>query len=120
MDVWLDEGYVVVSAIPEYYVRFLLGRSQNLFIVYARIDHKPVFDVRFVFLPLFDRAIRFVQVFERSESLNSLLSKVAVWHRVSNYHNFLTSVSESERDLSRDRTLASSSPHCANGHDWQS
>ena len=79
----LVERKVVVAAVPDDDVGFLLRCAQDLLVVDASVDDRSVVDVGFVLLPLFDRAVMLVEVGVGFEPLHFLRDKVAVGHRMS-------------------------------------
>src|SRR3972149_3069907 len=83
VDVGLDEGYVVVAAVPDYDIGFFLSLSQYPLIVYAGVDYETLLDMWLVLFSLLNGALVLVQVFERGEPLEYFFGKVAVWHGVS-------------------------------------
>src|SRR3990172_2449248 len=100
VDVGLDEGYVIVAPVPDYYVGFLLSLSQYPLIVYAGVDYEPLLDMWLVLFSLLNGALVLVQVFERGEPLEYFFGKVAVRHRVSNNGYLLPSLTDHCADAS--------------------
>ena len=66
------EGSVVVAAIPQNQLRFLLGLAKNRLVIDARIDHRVLADMRFVLLALLNRAAPGFQVLECGKALDAL------------------------------------------------
>ncbi len=82
LEVGLVEGEVVVAAVPEDDVGFLLGLAEDGPVVDAGVDDDAVVDVGLVLLALLDRALVLVEVGVGGEALDLLLDEVAVGHRV--------------------------------------
>src|SRR5690554_8166754 len=74
------ERQVVVAAVPQDHIGFLLRLIQYFLVVDTGINHKASFDVRFILLPLLDGAVVFIQIVIGSKPLASLFFQVAVWH----------------------------------------
>ena len=84
------EREVIVSAIPEHHittVRIILCSAQDSFIINAGIDYVTAYNMRFVLFHLLNRALMLLQVFNHCKTLNLLLNKITVRHRVAHCHN---------------------------------
>ncbi len=87
MQVALEEGQVVVAAVPQHDVGLGLGHRQDAGVVDAGEDHDAAIDVRLVFLALLDRALVLVEVVVVAEALRGLGHQVAVRHRMPHRHH---------------------------------
>src|SRR3990172_10193327 len=94
VDVGLDEGYVIVAPVPDYYIGFLLSLSQYPLIVYAGVDYETLLDVWFVLFSLLNGTLVLVQVFERGEPLEDFFGEVSVRHRVPDDNYSLPSLTD--------------------------
>ncbi len=70
-------------------------------------------EVRLVLLPLFDRALRRVQVLVALEALDCLLRQVAVRHRMAQDGDALARLAEKAGDVAGGLALAGAGPHRA-------
>jgi hypothetical protein len=82
VQVGLDERRVVVAAVPEDDVRFLLRRAQDALVVDAGEDEVPLGEVGLVLLSFLDRGVGRVEILVALEPLHGLLRQVAVRHGV--------------------------------------
>ena len=78
----LDEGRVVVAAVPDDHVRFLLGEREHGRAVDAGEDDVALREMGLVLLALLDRALGRVEIRVAREALDGLPLQVAVGHRV--------------------------------------
>ncbi len=88
------EGEVVVAAVPEYYIRFLLRGLEDLAVVDAGVHDDAAVDVGFVLLAFLDGALMQVEVIVCSEALDCLLGKVAIRHRMPDRYNLKARVDQ--------------------------
>src|SRR5665647_1219438 len=85
VQVGLVEAEVVVAAVPEDDVGFLLGLAHDGLVVDAGVDHVAGDDVRLVLFHLFDGALVLGEVLDGGEALHALLDEVAVRHGAVSY-----------------------------------
>ena len=80
LQVGLVEGEVVVAAVPEDDVGFLLGLAQDGLVIHAGVDDDAGHDMGLVLLALLDRAFVAVEVGQLGVALDLLDGQVAVGH----------------------------------------
>ena len=85
----LIEREVVVAAIPNDDIGFLLGLAQNRLVIHAGVDDDAPVNVRFVLLALLDGAVVLIQVGVSGKALHGLLHQIAVGHRMPDHHDLL-------------------------------
>ena len=111
----LVERRIVIAAVPDNHVRFLLGLFQYRRVVDARVDDYAVAQVRLVLLTFLDGAVVQVEVVIRCKTLHRLPCQVAVGHRVANSDGFLAHVGQDMRDATRHLALAATRPYRGHG-----
>ena len=116
VEIRLEERHIVVATIPNDYVSFLFGGSQDALIIDTGKDNGSHRNVRFVFLHLFDSAFMSCEIIERGESLHGLGSEIAVWHRMAyRDHSFKAKIMKVFYDLARGLAFATAGADCACG-----
>ncbi len=80
LEIGFIEGEVVVAAVPEDDVRFLLGFAEDGLVIDARVDDDPGDDMGLVLLALLDGAFVPVEVGQLGVALDLLDGQVAVGH----------------------------------------
>ena len=106
VNVRLDERRVVVAAVPDDDVGFLLGGLEDRCVVDAGEDEVALGEVRLVLLALLDRAVGVLEILVALEALDDLLRQVAVRHRVAENGDALAVVPEQLGDAARRLALA--------------
>src|SRR5690349_1107119 len=114
------ERCVVVSAVPENYVGFLLSAAENSFVVHARVYDRSLLNMGFVFFPLFDRAFVEFEIFDGGKALDGLGRKISVWHRVPNNDGLPALAAKFFSHKARDWAFAATGPNSTDGNDWNS
>ena len=89
-----DEREVVVSAVPQDDVRFIVDNIEDAGIVDSSIDQVADCEVRLIVLALLYGALRFIEVGHDFESLDRLTLEVAVGHRMADRHDAKATVLE--------------------------
>ena len=115
--VGLVEGEIVVAAIPQDDIHFLLGLAQDGFVIHAGVDDHAVIEVRFVLLALFDGALVLVQVGIIGEALHLLRDQVAVGHGVADGGHLVAHVAQDQRNAPGGLALARTGAHRADRND---
>ncbi len=93
------KGCVVVAAVPQDDVGLLLGLTNDLLVVDAGKDYKPIVYVRFVLLTLFDRALVAIEILVGLEALAGLFGEITVGHGVADRDHLLPHLLEDARDI---------------------
>ena len=109
------EAEVVVAAVPEDDVGFLLGLAHDGLVVDAGVDHVAGHDVRLVLLHLLDGALVLLEVVDRRVALHALGDEVAVRHGVTDADDLLAGLAQHGLDLARGLALAGAGAHGADG-----
>ncbi len=76
----LVEREIVVAAVPEYDVGFLLGFTENGFVVDACVHYDAAIDMGLVLFPFLDGAVVQIEIFVGGKALDLLLCQIPVWH----------------------------------------
>jgi hypothetical protein len=108
---------VIVAAVPQDDVGFLLGLADDHFVIDARVDDNAIVDMGLVFLALFDRAAVAIEVLVGLETLAGLLGEVTVGHRVTDRHHPLTHSLEKARYVPRCLRFTDAGAHSGDGDD---
>ena len=87
VQVRLHKRKVVVAAVPDDDVGFVLRQPQNLGVVHAREHHVAGCDVRLVLLPLLGGAACGIEIGRRCEALHARGGEIAVRHRMPQHDN---------------------------------
>ena len=109
--VGLDEGDVVVAAVPENEIGFLLGRSEDGWVVDAGVDDATPLDVGLVLLPFLDGALVPYQVVVGGETLHGLGREVAVGHGVTDADGLEATLVEQVDEVARGLRLSAPGAH---------
>ena len=109
------EAEVVVAAVPEDDVGFLLGLAHDGLVVDAGVDHVAGHDVRLVLFHLLDGALVLLEVVEGRVALHALGDEVAVRHGVTDADDLLAGLAQHGLDLARGLALAGAGAHGADG-----
>ena len=94
MQVGLDERRVVVAAVPEDDVRFLLRRPEDALVVDACEDEVALREMRLVLLTLLDRRVGRLEILVALEPLYGLLRQIAVRHGMAQHRDALPGFAE--------------------------
>ena len=113
VQVGANEGKVVVAAVPQDDVGFLLRLCNDRGVIDARVDHRTRGQVRLVFLALLDRAVGGIEIGARREALHRLFFEVAVRHRVTNHRDPEALVPQQPCEPARGLRLAAAGAHRA-------
>ncbi len=113
VQVGLVERQVIVAAVPQDYIGFLLGLAQDRLVVHAGINHDPAVDVRLVFFPLLDGALVRIEIGVGREALHPLRHQVAVGHRMADGDDLLAHLLEQVRHVAGGLRLAAARAHRA-------
>ena len=111
------EGEIVIPAVPDDDVGFLLGFLDDLPVIHAGVDHRAQVYVRLILLALFDGAIVGVEVLEGSVALHDLPGEVPIGHRVADGDDPLAHVAQGPDDLPGRLALAGAGPGGADRDD---
>src|ERR1044072_6579761 len=106
LQVGLEKRRVIVAAVPENQVRFLLGTKEDGFVIDSGINHGSVHDVGFVLLALLERALVFLRAGKSCEPLTRLVVKIGVGHRKMNAGRMPAEPLKLSEDMARNGTLA--------------
>jgi hypothetical protein len=118
VQVGLEERRVVVAAVPEDDVGFLLRLAQDGLVVDAGVDDAADGHVRLVLLHLLDGAVVLRQVGDGGEALHGAgLLEVAVGHRVPHGDDLLARLAEDLADAAARLALAAAGAHGAHADD---
>ena len=110
------EGRVVVAAVPEDQVGFLLGLPQDGFVVGPGIDHRALTQVGLILLLLLNGALVPGQVVQGGEALHALGSQIAVGHGMAHHHQLPAQPPQFLRHPARGGALAAAGSHRAHRH----
>ncbi|MBA7653169.1 hypothetical protein ES703_61012 [subsurface metagenome] len=86
-DIGLEKRGVVIAAIPQYDLPFLLGLLQDGLVVHPGVNDSALVEVGFVLLHLFYSAVVPDQVLKGGKPLDSLPGQVAIGHGVPDDHH---------------------------------
>ncbi len=100
------EGQVIVPAVPQYDVGFLLRFAEDPSIVNASVHNGASIYVRLVFLSLLYCGLVTIQVLIRRKTLADLLGQRSVGHWVTDDHHFLAYASQDIKHAARGLALA--------------
>ena len=116
VEVGLDERRVVVAAVPEDDVRFLLRRAQDALVVDAREDEVALGEMRLVLLALLDRRVRCLEILIALEPLYRLFRQIAVRHGMAQHGDALPGFAEQFGDAPSRLALARARADSADRH----
>lgn len=111
LEVACIERGVVVAAVPEDDLGFLLGLVEDGLVVDTGVDDVAGGDVGLVLLHLFDGAVVLLEVLEGCEALDLLLDQVTVGHGVADGDDFLAGLEQGVDNLARGLALAAAGAH---------
>src|SRR5581483_6920976 len=86
----LEEWQIVVAAVPEHNVGFLLGLPQDTLIIDPGIDHYAAIQMWFIFFAFFDSHVVAIKVVVAGEALDGLPGEIAVGHRMADGDHAVT------------------------------
>ena len=108
---WSDERKVVVAAIPQDDIRLLRGSLEDAGIVGTGKDQIADGKMRLVLLPLFDRALRGIQIPEALEPLHGLALEMAIGHRMADGDHAKAALLEPSREPASNLRLSNTRSH---------
>ena len=111
MKAWSDERKVVVATVPEDDIRLLRGGLEDAGIVGTGKHQRADGKMRLVLLPLFDRALRGIQIPEALKPLHGLALEMAIGHRMADGDHAKAALFETSREPARDLRLSNTCSH---------
>ncbi len=119
LEVGTEEGQVVIAAVPDDDVGFLLGLAQDGLIIDAGEDDRATLDVRFVLLTLLDGAVGTIHIGVGGKALHGLGGEIAIRHGVAHSdHTLIAQLAlQNIEHLARGLALAAAGAHGADGDD---